>query len=147
MKKAIPYLLIVILFIVALFVRQCREGGTTEKSSRPSSGTYHSTQRDSSSVADVFRDVEAAYFFTKHARCRMECRHITQKEVKEIVQQANINYAKSEPEAARGPKYALEGYASKDQQHVRIIVAPKERHLTIVTVIDLDEDWKCGSCK
>lgn len=147
MKKAIPYLLIVVLFIVALFVRQCREGSTTEKSSRPSSGTYHSTQRDSSSVADVFRDVEATYFFTKHARCRMECRHITQKEVKEIVQQANINFAKSEPDAPRGAKYALEGYTSKDQQHVRIIVAPKERHLTIVTVIDLDEDWKCGSCK
>lgn len=147
MKKAIPYLLIVILFIVALFVRQCREGSTTEKSSRPSSGTYHSSQRDSSSVADVFRDVDATYFFTKHARCRMECRHITQKEVKEIVQQANINFAKSEPDAPRGAKYALEGYTSKDQQHVRIIVAPKERHLTIVTVIDLDEDWKCGSCK
>ncbi len=147
MKKAIPYLLIVVLFVVALFVRQCREGRSPEQSSRPSSGTYHSTEKDSSSVADVFRDVEATYFFTKHARCRMECRHITQKEVKEIVQQANINYTKSEPDAPRGAKYALEGYTSKDRQHVRIIVAPKERHLTIVTVIDLDEDWKCGSCK
>lgn len=147
MKKAIPYLLIVILFIVALFVRQCREGRAPEKSSRASSGTHHSTEKDSSRVADVFRDAEATYFFTKHARCRMDCRHITQKEVKEIVKQANINYAKSEPDAPRGAKYALEGYTSKEQQHVRIIVAPKERHLTIVTVIDLDDDWACGSCK
>jgi hypothetical protein len=147
MKKAIPYLLIVILFIVALFVRQCREGRATETSSRHSSGKVESTESDSANIANLFRDTEATYFFTKHARCRMECRHITQKEVKEIVQQADINYAKSEPNAARGAKYALEGYTSKDQQHVRIIVAPKERHLTIVTVIDLDEDWKCGGCK
>ncbi len=147
MKKAIPYLLIVVLFIVALFVRQCREGRAPEKSSRHSSGKVKSTEADSANIANLFRDTEVTYFFTKHARCRMECRHITQKEVKEIVQLANINYTKSEPHATRGAKYALEGYTNKDQQHVRIIVAPKERHLTIVTVIDLDEDWKCGSCK
>ncbi|MBI3221303.1 MAG: DUF4258 domain-containing protein [Bacteroidetes bacterium] len=147
MKKAIPYLLIVILFVVALFVRQCREGGETV--SHPRSGTEPRTKStaDDSNLADLFRDVDATYFFTKHARCRMECRHITQKEVKEIVQQASINFAKSEPDAPRGAKYALEGYTSKDHQHVRIIVAPKERHFTIVTVIDLDEDWTCGSCK
>jgi hypothetical protein len=41
----------------------------------------------------------------------------------------------------------LEGYTSKEKQHIRIIVAPKQKHLTIVTVIDLDEEWACGSCK
>lgn len=147
MKKAIPYLLIIILFVVVLFVKQCREGRALEKSARQTSGAAHHSEADSSSVADTFRDVDATYFFTKHARCRMECRHITQKEVKEIVQQASINFAKSEPDAPHGAKYALEGYTSKDQQHVRIIVAPKKRHLTIVTVIDLDEDWTCGNCK
>lgn len=77
----------------------------------------------------------------------MDCRHITQKEVKEIVGKAEVNYNKSELDAPKGPTYALEGYTSKDKQHVRIIVAPKQRHLSIVTVIDLDEDWECPSCK
>jgi hypothetical protein len=77
----------------------------------------------------------------------MECRKITQKEVKEIVRQAAVNYAKSELDAAQGPKYALEGYTTKDRQHVRIIVAPKQKHLSIVTVIDLDKEWECPSCK
>ncbi len=96
---------------------------------------------------EIFRDPSAEYYFTKHARCRMKCRHITQEEVKEIVQKAEINYKKSELDAAQGPKYALEGVTSRDRQRVRIIVAPKQRHLTIVTVIDLGEDWECPSCK
>lgn len=105
------------------------------------------TNSSSESNLDFFRDPEAEYYFTKHARCRMECRHITQMEVKEIVRKAEVNYNKSELDAPKGPTYALEGYTSKDKQHVRIIVAPKQRHLSIVTVIDLDEDWECPSCK
>lgn len=144
MKKLIPYLLLGVLLIVALLVKQYREQGqplpdspvTREKKSAP----------DSRNHLDTFRDPEAEYFFTKHARCRMECRHITQKEVKEIVRKAEVNYRKSDLQAAQGPKYALEGYTSKDRQHIRIIVAPRQKHLSIVTVIDLDEDWNCPSC-
>lgn len=77
----------------------------------------------------------------------MKCRYISQEEVKEIVQRADVNYRKSDLEAVEGPKYALEGITSRDKQHVRIIVAPKKRHLTIVTVIDLENEWECPSCK
>jgi hypothetical protein len=145
MKKLIPYLLVLVLFVVALFVKKCREATNDDGL------TTDTKEERSSSKAignlDVFRDENAEYFFTKHARCRMECRHITQREVKEIVRKADVNYSKSELDAPRGPKYALEGYTLKDKQHIRIIVAPKQKHLTIVTVIDLDEEWSCGSCK
>lgn len=77
----------------------------------------------------------------------MDCRKITQKEVKEIVRKAEVNYTKSDLNDPKGATYALEGFTSKDRQHVRIIVAPKQRHLSIVTVIDLDKDWECPSCK
>jgi Domain of unknown function (DUF4258) len=145
MKKLIPYLLVLVLFVVALFVKQCREA-------RNDDGLTTDTNKEKSSSKaignlDVFRDENAEYFFTKHARCRMECRHITQREVKEVVRKADVNYSKSELDAPRGSKYALEGYTSEDKQHIRIIVAPKQKHLTIVTVIDLDEEWSCGSCK
>ena len=80
------------------------------------------------------------------ARCRMACRRITQKEVKEIVRKAEVNYRKSDLDAGQGPKYAVEGYTSRDRQHIRVIVAPRQRHLSIVTVIDLDKDWECPSC-
>jgi hypothetical protein len=145
MKKVIPYLLLLVLFVVALLVKRYRDNQALPDV--PSVTQEHKANTtDSRNALDVFRDPDAEYFFTKHARCRMECRHITQKEVKEIVRKAEVNYRKSDLKAAEGPKYALEGYTSKDRQHVRIIVAPKQKHLSIVTVIDLDEEWNCPSC-
>jgi len=148
MKKAIPYLLLAVLFVIAFFVKQYRESEYNDREQSPSTDTRKSNKgsTDTRNNLDVFRDPDAEYFFTKHARCRMECRSITQKEVKEIVRKADVNYNKSDLDAAQGPKYALEGYTSKDRQHVRIIVAPKQKHLSIVTVIDLDKDWECPSC-
>jgi hypothetical protein len=145
MKKLIPYLLLGVFFLIALYVKLNREEAQPGHNS-PVTDEKNSTP-DNRNHLDTFRDADAQYFFTKHARCRMECRHITQKEVKEIVRKADVNYAKSDLKAAAGPKYALEGYTSKDRQHVRIIVAPKQKHLSIVTVIDLDEDWNCPSCE
>ena len=153
MKKAIPYVLILILFLVVFFFKRYRgqeeaihpTPSVTQET--PSTKKKGSASTESSNSLDVFRDPDAEYYFTKHARCRMECRSITQKEVKEIVRKAEVNYAKSELDAAQGPKYALEGTTTQDKQHVRIIVAPKQKHLSIVTVIDLDKDWECPSCR
>jgi hypothetical protein len=143
MKKLIPYIILLGFFIVALLVKNWREK-QHESETQTSSSTESTSSRTN---LDIFRDPEAEYFFTKHARCRMECRRITQKEVKEIVRKAEVNYNKSDLQAEQGPKYALEGYTSGDRQHIRIIVAPKQKHLSIVTVIDLDKDWECPSCK
>jgi len=144
MRKAIPYLFVAVLFVIALFVKQCRD-----QQAGPDSTPVNNSAKNKPDPGnlDRFRDPEAEYFFTKHARCRMECRSITQKEVKEIVRKAEVNYTKSELDAPRGPTYALEGYTSKDRQHIRIIVAPKQKHLSIVTVIDLDKEWECPGCK
>lgn len=155
MKKALPYIFLVLLLVAALLIKQCQSANNqlSDKEKEKRIKKDHVKERPENKTdnektsLDVFRNEDADFYFTKHARCRMKCRHITQAEVKEIVQKANVNYNKSELDAAQGPKYALEGYTSKDKQHVRIIVAPKERHLTIVTVIDLDEDWDCHNCR
>lgn len=152
MKKALPYLLLLLLLIAAVFIRRCNSKDQLTDNDKQKTRTEDVTDNDrktdnQKTNLDVFRDPSSDYYFTKHARCRMKCRHITQEEVKEIVQKADVNYKKSELDAAQGPKYALEGYTSKDNQHVRIIVAPKQRHLTIVTVIDLENEWACPSCK
>lgn len=81
--------------------------------------------------------------FTKHARCRMQCRDITAEEIKEILHDGNINYTKSEMNDSRGPKYALEGY-SNEHQHLRIIFAPEDDGMVVVTAIDLDKEWPCN---
>ncbi len=88
---------------------------------------------------------------TKHARCRMGCRHITEHEIREILEKGEINYKKSEPDAHPDPKYALEG-TTEEGQHLRIVfAAPTERRgaetsLVVVTCIELGVEWQCD-CK
>jgi len=79
---------------------------------------------------------------TKHAACRMNCRDITEAEIKEILHEGNINYMKSDLYDSRGPSYAVEGY-SHEHQHLRIVFAPKNDVLVVVTCIDLDKEWQC----
>jgi len=147
MKKAVPYLLLLVFFVLAYFVKQCRDQESLQTDGKSISEERSETSGNNKSNLDIFRDPDAVYFFTKHARCRMACRHITQKEVKEIVRKAEVNYNKSDLNDPKGPTYAIEGYTAKDRQHIRIIIAPKQRHLSVVTVIDLDKDWECPSCK
>ena len=84
----------------------------------------------------------ARLIFTRHARCRMDCRHITAKEIAEILDEGTINYTKSEPYALPDPKWAVEGFTA-EQQHVRIIVAPEQGKLIIITCIELGVEWPC----
>src|SRR5262245_47166987 len=78
--------------------------------------------KDPYEVKDFDRD-PADLVYTKHARCRMDCRSITEDEVKQILVKGDINYSKSEPNAKPDPKYALEGISS-DGQQLRIVFAP-----------------------
>ena len=92
-------------------------------------------------VSEPF-DRHAPLVFTRHARCRMDCRHITGREIQEILGNGQINLAKSEPDARPDPKWAVEGY-TEEQQHLRIIVAPEPGKLVIITCIELGVEWNC----
>ncbi len=80
-------------------------------------------------------------FYSKHARCRMECRHIDEKEIKEILENGTINYSKIEIDD-RGKTYPLEG-VTQEHQHLRVVFAPKDDGILVVTCIDLDTEWPC----
>ncbi|MDO6435422.1 DUF4258 domain-containing protein [Flavitalea sp. BT771] len=89
--------------------------------------------------------------YTRHAHCRMDCRHITEKEIREILEGGEINYRKSQPDGHPDAKYALEGY-TKEGQHLRVIFAvptgrPETAHsLVVITCIELGVEWQCD-CK
>jgi hypothetical protein len=153
MKKSLPFLFLLLLLVLAFFFKWCNrystgsEGRRVEKTlgNLPASSNYNRNEIDS--LVRVLRANTSEFYFTKHARCRMKCRHITQQEVREVVRQAKINLQKSEHQGVSGNKFALEGYSNGDSQHIRVIIAPYERRLTVVTVIDLDDSWECSSCK
>jgi Na+/melibiose symporter-like transporter len=100
-----------------------------------------SSQTNKKETTDLNRNIQKL-FLTKHAICRMGCRDITEEEIKEILREGDINYAKSNLNDKRGATYALEGY-SDDRQHLRIIFAPEKDRLVVVTCIDLNKEWQC----
>ncbi len=81
--------------------------------------------------------------YTKHARCRMDCRKVDESEVIEILQQNNINHKKSKTGDKPCPSFAYEGI-SHDNQHLRIVVAKCEQNWKVVTCIDLETDYSCS---
>lgn len=101
-------------------------------------------QSQDNSASDHFRFDRniSPLIYTRHAKCRMDCRHIDESEIKEILHNGKINYAKSKPDAKPDPKFALEG-ATHDNQQVRVIFAPSEKGMVVITCIDLNAEWQC----
>ena len=80
--------------------------------------------------------------YTKHALCRMDCRHISKSDVNDIMRNGEINYAKTELDDKPCPTYALQGY-SNDGQHLRVIFAQCVNKTKVVTCYDLEKEFEC----
>lgn len=132
-SKAIPFILLVVLAVGVLALRKCRSVAWSDQNSN-TQGNHnrnHGFDRRTSYLE-----------YTKHARCRMECRQIDESEVEEIMRTGEINYRKSELDASPCPTYALEGM-THDDQHVRIVFAQCDDKTKVVTTIDLEHEWEC----
>lgn len=143
-KKSLPIIFLVVLAMTALALKRCNQpfNQHTTQAKREERNVPSGNQDNNAKVVPFDRRT-SELFFTKHAKCRMKCRQISQQEVKDILLNGKVNYNKSELNDPNGPTYAIEG-VTDDQQHVRIIFAPKQKHLTVVTVIDLDVEHLCN---
>ena len=134
-SNAVTLILIVVMAIIAFGIKKCKD----HRQLYP--------ERTITATIGDWRHHKIVY--TSHARCRMNCRDITEEEVEYILDNGTLNEAKSQEEndevEGHCQPYALEGN-TKDGQHVRIVFAPKDDGLVVVTVIDLDTEWKCD-CK
>ena len=129
-KKYIPFLLFIAAAVLLYFIKTKQRG---EKKSNKITQTI--------SAEPINRDT-SLLVYSKHALCRMDCRHIDKEEVKDILATGSINYSKIE-EDEKGLTYPLEGL-TKDKQFVRIVFAPKKSETVVVTVIDLEKEWSCS---
>ena len=80
--------------------------------------------------------------YTKHAKCRMACRHINEAEIKEILIENHINQRKSDASGKPCPTYAYEGNTTENQ-HLRIVIAKCDNTWKVVTCIDLSNEYEC----
>ena len=148
-KKTLFLLFSIAAILIALYVfnRQPDSGTPSETSHRNS----REKNNQSSSPADrhtrqaEFDRTPSRIIYTKHARCRMACRHIDETEVQEILERGRVNDEKSDPASRPDPKYALEG-RTHDGQEVRIVFAAADNGMVVITVIDLQKEWSCD-CK
>ncbi|MES2772869.1 MAG: DUF4258 domain-containing protein [Bacteroidota bacterium] len=133
-----PVVIIIILGITLLIVKNCQRN-----KSEPNTTNNKTSKTDENYTGRGLNRNPSNINYSKHARCRMDCRHISETEVKEILKDGKINYTKSDLDGADcKKKYAVEGTTS-DKQRVRIIFAPCNTEVTVVTVIDIREEWTC----
>lgn len=78
---------------------------------------------------------------TAHAKCRMDCRHISEKEIKEVLQKGKINYSKTKKNAAPCPSYAVDYFVNGKQ--IRIVVGDCDDKAVIITVMDTGKNFEC----
>ena len=143
MKKAAPLVLILILAAALLIIRNCKESDRPEPGKKT---TTNNSRNDNNQAVnrDIGFDRRISFLeYSNHAKCRMQCRKISQAEVEEIMQDGKINYNKSDLKNARCPRFAVEG-VTKDDQRVRIVYAQCNEKTEVVTVIDLETDWSCS---
>lgn len=146
LKKYLPYILLVAAALLLWYIKTNQRGKSSwqPKNVHEKIEPVKSNSVEESNTADPIDRTPDKIIFTKHARCRMACRHIDEAEVKEVLEEGIINYSKME-QSEKGKSYPLEGF-THDKQHVRIVFAPKRNDLVVVTVIDLERDWPCD-CK
>ncbi|RYY47846.1 MAG: DUF4258 domain-containing protein [Chitinophagaceae bacterium] len=131
-KKYIPIIAFLAAALFYYWVKTKQRGTNTKASARFETPVL---QRE-------FNRSPTAIIYSKHARCRMDCRQIDESEVKEILSAGQINESKIET-SNKGTSYPLEG-TTHDNQRVRIVFAPKEDgKMVVVTVIDLETDFAC----
>ena len=83
--------------------------------------------------------------YSRHARCRMKCRDISQSLVEDVYQNGSLNCAKSDPSGQTDgtPRFALE-LEDGIRGRVRIIVGDNPDNDVIITAIRLDEKDNCA---
>ena len=148
LKKYVPYILLLIAAFAILYIKTHQRGHFTTvpvetENTRVNDTIAAAINKDTASnyeETDLNRSSDRI-IYSRHAKCRMDCRHIDEAEVKEILKDGKVNKRKIE-EDSRGKTYPLEGTA--EGHHLRIVFAPKGNDaVEVVTCIDLDTDWKC----
>jgi hypothetical protein len=150
LKKYFPFIALLAAALLLWYIKKYQRGNVTIKPPIEQTDTTITvpvvvSPESNNNREEGFNRRATGIIYSKHARCRMDCRHIDESEVKEILQSGTVNYSKIET-GGRGKTYPLEGI-THDKQHVRIVFAPKDDgEILVVTCIDLDTEWSCD-CK
>lgn len=146
-RKYLPFILLIVAALLLFFIKKHQRGAAIQINQTEqvdNTITVPAILPENEDRIEGFNRNPANLIFSKHAKCRMDCRNIDESEVKEILKSGKINYKKVQSDK-RGKTFPVEGY-THDKQFVRIVFAPRGNDLVVVTVIDLNTEWSCN-CK
>lgn len=149
LKKYLPYIFLAAAALLLFFIKRNQRGPVPVKPATEQT-TGHITVPAVLPAGEKPEEIEgfnrntSQLVFSKHAKCRMDCRKIDESEIQEILKTGTVNEKKIQRDK-RGITYPVEG-TTHDGQRVRIVFAPKDDALVVVTVIDLGKEWSCD-CK
>lgn len=135
LSKSTRYIILLLLAAVLFFKFVKTQNGDADFSNPK-------TENQDNTAHQNVIPLNAHLVFTKHAKCRMECRHIDESEIQEIIRDGSVNQRKSNPNDTPCPTYAIEG-TSHDNQQLRIVFAKCGEEVKVVTCIDLKNDYTC----
>lgn len=148
-KKYLPYIFLLAAALLLFFIKRNQRGAmpvktVTEQTDNRVTVPAVVPAGEKPEEIDGFNRNTTNLVFSKHAKCRMDCRKIDESEIREILKNGTVNKKKIQRDK-RGMTYPVEG-TTHDGQRVRIVFAPKGDALVVVTVIDLGKEWSCD-CK
>jgi hypothetical protein len=91
---------------------------------------------------ESFDRTPAHLYYTKHALCRMDCRHISKEDISEIINKGIINLNKSDKYDKPCPTFALQG-ETEDGEKLRVIFAQCNEETKVITCYNLGEEFEC----
>ncbi|MBL4715050.1 MAG: DUF4258 domain-containing protein [Bacteroidia bacterium] len=80
--------------------------------------------------------------YSKNAECRVDCRNISEKDVKQLLQNGNFNFNEKSPVAEPCPSYILEGKTA-DGKLIRVTYLSCDNETRVSSAIDLNKNYKC----
>jgi len=80
--------------------------------------------------------------YTHHAICRMDCRHISKKDIVEIMQRGIIIFNRSNIYDRPCPTFALQGFTN-GHENLRVIFAQCDNETKVVTCYNLHKEYEC----
>lgn len=98
--------------------------------------------RNEPKAKELFDRTPRSLVYTKHARCRMNCRQISESEIGEIIRKGIIHMNKTNLRDKPCPTFAVQGRTSSGEQ-IRVILAQCSNNTKVITCYNLEEDFAC----
>lgn len=80
--------------------------------------------------------------FTRHARCRMQCRQIDSAEIREVMAKGIILLNRSNRQARPCPEIAVQARTATNE-YIRVIFAQCRQETRVITCYNLEVNYPC----